>query len=462
MAIAAILRYSQEDIFLAPGVGLDNITTCFNSNFTYGINCITTTICDSATCKGYYGVYRVSFVLASFYVILTVLTMCMCAASNYVHRGYWWLKVLVIVGGGTGTLFAPNEVFAYYAWVARFIAPCFLLYQISIFIDLGYAINAKLCQKDEDRDRFFCCRNGGFKFKGLLLVGSVALLFLALGGGVAMFIIFPAGTVGGANCFFNPLAVATALGLSIFTTVLSLTKLASHGALFTSAMVSVYSLYFAFAAVSAWPSRCNPILYPDPNATLGFNATKFLAGFNASGELIEALDWTSTFNATALLDGLMAPLNATAAGALGPWGKPPPAQVLHLRTRSVGWATTCQGHSWRPRGRRTHGRSSSPTAWPSSRWAGTRTSSAARRWSSLQRGRPTSHSRPTGVARATSSTQRRAAAAAAPSAPRPAPRRARSSSGRAPSGGTTSALTGQDFNCTLSDQTGVGPILPTP
>ena len=40
----------------------------------------------------------------------------------------------------TGTLFAPNHLFAYYAWIARIGAPVFLLYQLIIFIDFGYTL----------------------------------------------------------------------------------------------------------------------------------------------------------------------------------------------------------------------------------------------------------------------------------------------------------------------------------
>ena len=38
-------------------------------------------------------------------------------------------KMAFIAGLLLATLFMPNDVFAYFAWVARFVAPGFLIYQ---------------------------------------------------------------------------------------------------------------------------------------------------------------------------------------------------------------------------------------------------------------------------------------------------------------------------------------------
>ena len=81
--------------------------------------------------QGYWAVYRISFATASFFFVMMLATMSPTQGSMIAHRGWWILKMLFIGAVMGGILFAPNNVLAYYAWIARFIAPIFLLYQVS-------------------------------------------------------------------------------------------------------------------------------------------------------------------------------------------------------------------------------------------------------------------------------------------------------------------------------------------
>ena len=87
--------------------------------------------------QGYWGVYRITFVLAAFHLIMMSLTAVTSAFSTYVHSGHWWAKILGLGALLIAALFAPNDLFAYYAWIARVFAPLFLIYQLIVYIDFG-------------------------------------------------------------------------------------------------------------------------------------------------------------------------------------------------------------------------------------------------------------------------------------------------------------------------------------
>ena len=113
-----------------------------------------------------------------------------------------------------GTLFAPNELFAYFAWVARFVGPVFLLYQLLLFIDFGYTLNAGLVAKDDRQDLFFGCRNdSGNLYKALNLILAALLLIGSLVVLGAFYALWPAAD----GCAFNPLAITSEIeSLSLY------------------------------------------------------------------------------------------------------------------------------------------------------------------------------------------------------------------------------------------------------
>ena len=64
-------------------------------------------------------------------------TACRSSFSAHAHRSYWFGKVFLVLAILGVCMFAPNSLFAYYAWVARFLAPLFLVYQMVCYIDFG-------------------------------------------------------------------------------------------------------------------------------------------------------------------------------------------------------------------------------------------------------------------------------------------------------------------------------------
>jgi len=180
------------------------------------------------------------------------------------HRGFWSLKALLFVGVMAGILFAPNNVLAYYAWIARFIAPLFLIYQAICYIDFGYTLNGKLLMMDELEKPLCCCTNQGSKYQCIMFIVSLTLIFGSIALIGVMYHYFPA------SCTFNGLACTTTLIFGVINTVVSISKLSHEKAsLFVSALVFAYTTYLCYASVSAMPiPSCNAMIGNETNSEL--------------------------------------------------------------------------------------------------------------------------------------------------------------------------------------------------
>lgn len=261
--VAVSLRYGGVDLNVGAVVGISGVSICTDS-----ASCdraaFQFSICDDHNCKGYWAVYRIAFSLSGFFLLMAVGTACRCAASEYLHRGFWFAKALLLLGIVAGSIFAPNEMFGYYAWVARFVAPLFLLYQIMLYIDFGYTLNAKLVQKDDDAHLFCGCSNdSGRAYKIVNLVLAFALLVGSLTAIGVMYAAYPL-----EGCPFNTLAITTTLLFGLINTAISLSAVAEHGSLLTSCLILAYTTWLCYAALSAFPvDACNPAFDPSREVT---------------------------------------------------------------------------------------------------------------------------------------------------------------------------------------------------
>jgi len=259
--ISLALRYSGEDLNMGFLIGISPPSICAPG---YDCDAISYQICNGEACVGYWAVYRISFAVAGFFFIMALLTSCASRFSTIAHRGYWFMKVLFIAGVLGGFLFTPNDVLAYYAWAARFVAPLFLLYQCVLYIDFGYTVNAKLLQQDEDEAPFLCCGNDGMKYRWFMLLSSCTLFLGSIAGTVLMYHFFPS------SCGFNALAVTTTLLFGLFNTAIGLSPLSEHGSILTSSIIFAYTTWLCFSALSSFPSAsCNPS-YANASEHLGW------------------------------------------------------------------------------------------------------------------------------------------------------------------------------------------------
>jgi len=229
-------------------------------------------------CKGDAAVYRISFVLASFFGIMTVLSF---FDRGQTTRGFWAVKLFGLFFGLLICLFVSNSFFdnSGYAWVARIGSVGFLLLQILILIDFAYQMNDYMVEMAFPED------GGESKTWIFIILGSAALLYL--GCMVAIPLLFTYFGECAVGVVFSSL---TMIGMIIFT-ALTLFRdriVGVEGAILPAAVVAVYCTFLAWSSLSANPDPvCVPQRSPDDQ---GHHLLNLVVGIIVA---IGSLMWTS-------------------------------------------------------------------------------------------------------------------------------------------------------------------------
>eukprot|EP00753_Platysulcus_tardus_P008474 PLAT16042.2.p1 GENE.PLAT16042.2~~PLAT16042.2.p1 ORF type:complete len:440 (+),score=159.38 PLAT16042.2:26-1321(+) len=218
----------------------------------------------AARCLGDQAVYRVSFALTVFFTLMMVITAC----SRDFHLGNWLGKIALLFIVLAGSFFVPSPVFDVYADIARVASALFLVIQILILIDFAYTWNESWVARGER------------KWDAAVLICSLAMYVVALVGIILMFVYF-----GGCDAN-NAFIAVTLLGIIIVTS-LSISGWVEHGAILTSAIVSLYSVYLCWAAITSQPEKaCNPTLGAGtdvPRVVIGLIVTTVSLVFTSYG-----------------------------------------------------------------------------------------------------------------------------------------------------------------------------------
>lgn len=209
-------------------------------------------VCVERECYGALSVFRVSFALALFHLILA---MMMIGASRkgdcrvHLQDGFWGLKVLLLIGMVVGAFFIPNPVFEYYGWVALVASGLFIVIQLILLVDFAHswAENwvAKLESSEVDDRRWFWAMFGA---TGVMLCAAVGLT-------IAMYTLFHECT---SNIMFvtvNLIACAVICFLSLHPRVQEANPMSG---LLQPALISVYATYLVFSAIQSATDECNP------------------------------------------------------------------------------------------------------------------------------------------------------------------------------------------------------------
>jgi len=237
-------------------------------------------ICCEDVCGGIYSVYRFSFALCLFFAFLTLCTIGSSGFGARVHRGFWFLKAFTLVSLLVSTLFIKNDAMEGYREAARYLSILFLLMQILLLIDFGYSWNEKWLANDEESDAESCSR---WKL-GIIL--SAATLFI---GSVAMWV-FLFIQFGHSGCPAQQTLISLTLIITIILTIISCTKIAPHGTLLTSSVVTAYATYLCYSALASHPDgQCNPFATRDTNSI-----SDMLIGLLVAAISMAATAWSAT------------------------------------------------------------------------------------------------------------------------------------------------------------------------
>lgn len=206
-------------------------------------------ICCANTCGGVYSVYRFSFMLCVFFAAMVLLTAGKTKLGAGAHRGFWLAKAVVLIGLLVSTLFISNETMEQYRQAARYLSFGFLLMQILLLIDFAYTWNETWLTYGEDSDD-----DGISGWRLGIVLSSLALYALSVAGWVLLFLNI------GDSCDGEKTLISITILLCVALSAVSCSKVAPHGTLLTSAVVTIYCTFLCFSALSSNPNGdCNPI-----------------------------------------------------------------------------------------------------------------------------------------------------------------------------------------------------------
>jgi len=132
----------------------------------------------------------------------------------------------------------PKIVLEIYAYIAFIAAGFFILIQIVILVDWSYDFNDKLVEKEWFKQ----------------IIGVCVVLYIGSAVGIILMFIFFSST----GCVENILYPILTLVAAVLYTYLSLRE-DSRGALFPSAVVTAFSVYYVFSSLISQPDgECNP------------------------------------------------------------------------------------------------------------------------------------------------------------------------------------------------------------
>lgn len=244
--------------------------------------------CANEACGGNQAVYRLSFSLALFFLVISFTSCCFPS----IHQNMWGVKLLSLFIGTAGTFFVPNDVFSGYAEVARVVAILFLLLQVLILIDFAFDLNEYMLGKagmgSDDNVRMDDLENPVCwqRLYALLGIGMVVVAVACTG------VIYQ--YYGG--CDFNLGMTTITLIVGVVGVICSLHGRIGRG-LLPPAFVFMYNVYMLWTALSNNPEKtCNPS-YSD---TTSQGAGSVVIGLALASF---SLTWT-TFSASRSAGGL--------------------------------------------------------------------------------------------------------------------------------------------------------------
>jgi len=223
-------------------------------------------------CRGNMAVMRVSFVTMVFFLLSTFGAL----LHNGFNRSFWGLKFAFYMVMLLGVMFVPSAMFqddGAYVKIAQIGGCIFIVLQQIILIDMAYNWNdAWVANADADEAQEM--GSGDVWLKSLLAISFVIFVLSWVGIGL-LFHNF-------SGCTENSTFIGLTLALTLVATIIQLTG--DEGSMLTSAILTMYSVYLCYSAVSLNPdTACNPTLGNENYISLMFGIVLLTASIAWTG-----------------------------------------------------------------------------------------------------------------------------------------------------------------------------------
>ncbi|XP_012283879.1 probable serine incorporator isoform X2 [Orussus abietinus] len=230
---------------------LQKVPFCKNS--TNYVPSTFTVDCQSAV--GYLAVYRICFILALFFFLMSLIMMKVRSSKDPrapIQNGFWAIKYLLIIGGMVGAFFIPEGSFGptwmYFGMIGGFL---FILIQLILIIDFAHSwANAWVGHYEETESRgWFAALLGVTFLSYAVFIIGIVLLYI--------------GFTLPHDCSLNKFFISFNLILCVIASAISISPSVQERqprcGLLQSSIVSLYVVYLTWSGVSNSPDHeCNP------------------------------------------------------------------------------------------------------------------------------------------------------------------------------------------------------------
>ena len=202
------------------------------------------TLCSSTSslpCYGFGALTRISFSLTLFFLVHLVLPA--------LSRLSWWVKLSLLITLLVGCWFIPDSFYTVYVDVARFFSGLFLLLQLIILVDFAYSWQENWTSDERPWHR------------------AVIAVSLASFTGCIVLLVFLFEWFSSSSCRLETFLISFTLILTTLTSLLSISPWIEGGGLLPAALITLYSFYLLFSALSSDPSSCNGLYGAGGSAT---------------------------------------------------------------------------------------------------------------------------------------------------------------------------------------------------
>lgn len=212
---------------------------------------------DCDVVVGYLAVYRVCFALAGFFFLMSVLLIKVKTSKDpraKIQNGFWFFKVLVIIGIAVGAFFIPRGPFgiAFY-YIGMIGAFLFILIQLVLLVDFAHGLNDAMLDKKENSDSPKC-------WFGLLLGFTIFNYAVALTA-IVLFYVYYAHSGCALNQFFVSFNMILCVIISVVAVIPRVQDAQPRSGLLQASIVTLYTMYLTWSAMTNEPDQnCNPSL----------------------------------------------------------------------------------------------------------------------------------------------------------------------------------------------------------
>ncbi|EGD72732.1 hypothetical protein PTSG_04461 [Salpingoeca rosetta] len=222
---------------------------------------------------GELGVYRVLTATAVFHALMALILIGVKSSRDpraAIHKGFWPVKLLLLIALATGAFFIPNGVFMDLGWVALVCGFLFIIVQMVLLVDFAYSWNEAWLGRMED---------GSSCYKWGLITCSFGAYAIAIAITVCCFVFY---TQADNNpCTLSKTALGVNIGLSLIMTFFALHPRVQEAqptsGLLQAGIMSFYTTYLVWSAVSNVDEPCGMGVKPDTTATVVGAILTFLA-----------------------------------------------------------------------------------------------------------------------------------------------------------------------------------------